>query len=484
VWSKTLKIATGLAGFIMLLAVICLPITSLPLLSRLMGGTMVAPPSVILAGLALVIWLPIYFIEKRPLPREFIPLAAFFGFALVSSFLSFFLLLPPYKFNSSTSEIIQAVLTLCIGITCYVAFSLWCVSSERITWLFRLVNLGGIAIVVWSFAQLFILFFHDHQYPTWMTNIQGVLSLRPLSTFAGARRANGFAFEPSWLAHQLNAFYLPYWLAATLTGYTAFGKRIWRISAENILLLAGMVVMLGSMSRIGLLTLFLIAAYLLLSMIRFISSRLSKGLTHSTLLIWGIGVGLVLLAVLLALGVIYGMSFVDQRIARVFTLHKIPSDWFALADRFSVAERFTYWMSGFYTFGKYPVFGVGLGNAGFFFSQAIPEKARALYEIIMLETQASIVPNVKSLWLRILGETGLVGFGLFVSWMITLWASAKYLQKQTDALGRTVAWMGLIALLALVGEGFSIDSFALPYYWISFGILTAASMHARLEGKK
>jgi hypothetical protein len=37
--------------------------------------------------------------------------------------------------------------------------------------------------------------------------------------------------------------------------------------------------------------------------------------------------------------------------------------------------------------------------------------------------------------------------------------------------------------LALVGEGFSIDSFALPYYWIAFGILTAASFAARREAQ-
>jgi hypothetical protein len=39
--------------------------------------------------------------------------------------------------------------------------------------------------------------------------------------------------------------------------------------------------------------------------------------------------------------------------------------------------------------------------------------------------------------------------------------------------------MGLLALLALVGEGFSIDSFALPYYWIAFGLIVAASFLAR-----
>ena len=175
------------------------------------------------------------------------------------------------------------------------------------------------------------------------------------------------------------------------------------------------------------------------------------------------------------------MSFLDPRLAAIFNMEKIPSDQFALARNLNFAERVSYWSVGFHAFGEYPLFGVGPGNAGFFYSQAIPTAARTLPEMLKIETQMSSLPNVKNLWLRLLGETGLAGFGLFAAWLIVLWSGAKFLQSQSTPFYRTAGWMGLLALLALVGEGFSIDSFALPYYWIAFGILTAASFAARRE---
>ena len=475
------KILTFLAGLCMALAVLFLPITSLPLLSRLMGGTMVAPPSVVFAGLALALWLPVILMQRQLLPREFAPLAAFAAAALVSALLSFFILIPPFKRQSSPGEMASALLTLVIGLACYAAFALWYTRKERFVWLFRLVNISGAVMLLWSLAQLYVLFLSGREYPGWMLSLQDALSTKSLLTFSYMHRASGFTFEPSWLAHQLNVFYLPYWLAATLTGTTAFGKRLWHISAENVLLVSGVAVLLGSLSRIGLLTLLLLATYLFFCFTSFLARRLAKRFRRPQAAALAIGAGLFLLYLLLAVGLVYGMSFLDPRLRIIFNMEKIPSDWFALARNLNFAERVSYWSVGFHAFGEYPVFGVGPGNAGFFYSQAIPTAARTLPEMLKIETQMSSLPNVKNLWLRLLGETGLAGFGLFAAWLTVLWSGAKFLQSRSTPLYRTAGWMGLLAVLALVGEGFSIDSFALPYYWIAFGILTAASFAARRE---
>ena len=44
-----------------------------------------------------------------------------------------------------------------------------------------------------------------------------------------------------------------------------------------------------------------------------------------------------------------------------------------------------------------------------------------------------------------------------------------------DLLKRTAAWMGCFALLAFILEGFSLDTFALPYIWFSSGLAAGAS---------
>jgi hypothetical protein len=96
---------------------------------------------------------------------------------------------------------------------------------------------------------------------------------------------------------------------------------------------------------------------------------------------------------------------------------------------------------------------------------------------------AAYLVNIKSFWVRLLAETGLVGFSLFAAWQAFLWGAGKFLRSNRSALMRTVGWMGTFAILAFIPEGFSIDSFALPYLWVSMGLVTAAVVLARREEK-
>jgi hypothetical protein len=70
---------------------------------------------------------------------------------------------------------------------------------------------------------------------------------------------------------------------------------------------------------------------------------------------------------------------------------------------------------------------------------------------------------------------------LFAAWQVALWQGSKFLRTNGSLLLRTLGWLGAFALIAFLAEGFSIDSFALPYLWISTGLLTAASVLARRQ---
>ena len=89
------------------------------------------------------------------------------------------------------------------------------------------------------------------------------------------------------------------------------------------------------------------------------------------------------------------------------------------------------------------------------------------------------MPNTKSLWVRILAETGLVGFAVFSGWYYLLWKSGQFSRKSMDPNIRMVGLAGSIVLFAFLFEGFSVDSFALPYFWFSVGLLSAAGSLAR-----
>jgi hypothetical protein len=57
-----------------------------------------------------------------------------------------------------------------------------------------------------------------------------------------------------------------------------------------------------------------------------------------------------------------------------------------------------------------------------------------------------------------------------------MFRSGRTLQKQSNPFFKTLGSMGTFMLIGLVLEGVSIDSFAMPYLWITTGIVTAATV--------
>jgi len=81
--------------------------------------------------------------------------------------------------------------------------------------------------------------------------------------------------------------------------------------------------------------------------------------------------------------------------------------------------------------------------------------------------------NIKCLWSRLLAETGIIGFSLFMV-LLVVSAFTSYEMTKSDHPGRrTIGFMGIFMLIAFIIEGFSVDSFALPYYWFTLGLVAA-----------
>jgi uncharacterized membrane protein len=97
-----------------------------------------------------------------------------------------------------------------------------------------------------------------------------------------------------------------------------------------------------------------------------------------------------------------------------------------------------------------------------------------LAEVRNLLYRTSGLLNTKSLWFRLLAETGIIGFAFFLAWLYVLVLSGIKLNQHTSRLLKTVGMAGIMVIIGLTIEGFSIDSFAMPYLWVSTGILSAA----------
>jgi hypothetical protein len=126
-----------------------------------------------------------------------------------------------------------------------------------------------------------------------------------------------------------------------------------------------------------------------------------------------------------------------------------------------------------------------LGNAGFYFPDKMPSFGWELVEINNMFYRWPALPNIKSLWVRIPAETGLVGFGLFLGWFYLLWQSARLARSSADPgdkdhpLLNTLGWAGSFAWIAFLIEGFSIDSLALPYFWFAMALISAVRTYER-----
>jgi hypothetical protein len=474
----TLKKAwAGLEVFLWGLLAVLLPMTSFPPIKRLTGADQVSPASgPILLILLLCSVLPLLWRERK-LPRAVVPLLGFVSAALISCALSIFLPIPSFRDAPILGNTIKALFTLAVGVSFYLAIVIWSLDSARAAAFLRWLNWGGLAVILWSCTQVGI-FYYLHIDPAWMQDLQLKLSTGGLFH----SRAAGFAFEPSWLAHQLNMLYLPFWLAAALRGSTVHRLRFGFLTFERVLLVGGLLTLWFTVSRVGFLS-FIFCLVLLFGMGLFrLLDRLkkiimSKSRSHRALVSFLVSLGLVL-GLLLAAGLLvfsggYVLSIVDPRMKTIFNISALRD--FSLlqyANQLVFAERVAFWETGWNIFNDYPLFGVGLGNAGYFFSEKLSYFAWGLTEIRTLMFHLNTLSNIKSLWIRLLAETGIFGFAFFISWLYVMLASALRLMKKPGLAG-TVGFAGLFVLVGMLSEGFSVDTFALPYFWVSFGIVTA-----------
>lgn len=489
-------------------ALISLPFTSFPLLVNLTGA-IVAPLAAIPVFFLILIWFIPYVLKRGFIPRESLPLILFILVALLASALAFFLDIPGFKGRTLPGQELRAMVTFVIGLAFYFSFSAWPQNTSRLQKTCQWLTISGIITVIWTLFQAYFIFVQADQYADWMIKIQEwVVFTSPYFATPGSR-VTGFTYEASWFAHLMVMLYIPLWLSATYQRTSAFKFRFLRLSMENILLVLGVGLFFLTSPRIGLISFFLIGVFIFikinLGILRrlvayvasrrwFQKSRVQASLRLSITLLTS-GLMLAIYTATLA-AVIYIASKRDWRMELLVSK---PPTWLeikafltlqesvllSLAHRLAFMERMVYWFTGWHVFNDHPWFGVGLGNAGFFALDQTPAIGWASFEIRALLFRLTHLPNIKSLWVRLFAETGLVGFSVFATWLVTLFRSAHLTLRSKQPTLQMVALAGQLSLVALIGEGFSIDSFAMPYYWITAGLIAAAgwAYRQRLSGE-
>jgi O-antigen ligase len=483
----SLKILDSISWIIWILLLITIPVTSSPLIARFTGDAPVSP----LAGLPLliltVLWLIPYLLRGGKIPKVAIPLLVFVIVVLVSSFRAHFLEIYPFKGFTVLGRELRSLITLGMGICFYLISALYPRSETKLRSSLRWLYFGATLLLIWSTVQAVRLPFIDNPPPLELARIHKYISIRDL--FRG--QVSGMAYEPSWFADQLVVLYLPLWLGSVVKGYSVFKIRWKRLTGEFLLLLWGIVLLFFSFSRIGLLAFFLsIGALLVVGSWSFVNNlarrkSVTSSLSHRQLrsiyfsLIMLIFLVVILLTVFLA-------AQTNERIGDILSINlgsiieseRLPF-FYNLVNNLEYAERLMYWISAFLLFSQFPFLGVGLGNAGFFFAENVPAFGLYLPEVLyILGSRHVAIANPKSLWFRLIGETGFIGFSVFAMFLLILLLGAIKMSKRSGLFAAVGVGAGL-GLTALVFEGFSLDTFALPQLWVVLGLLTAVMMQSR-----
>lgn len=455
-----------------MLLVCALPLSSVPLVARLVRSTSVAPASLLFLIPLVLLSVPLLFMQKSRLPFHAKPAILFFCFAALSIGLAFFRVVPDYKDQTLSAAALEGAVTLGLGFLFYMVSLSLPSSVSRVNKTLSILNWVGLVLIAWSILAVVIKQFVPALRPL-VNQVQALISV----TRVGRTRMTGFASEPSWLAHMLNLVFLAYWLAATVSRTSVHNWRLWKFSFENVLLVGGVIVLVGTYSRGGLAAFMLVIGFLFILLnLRFIRwlTRRTVGIRQRLLGIIS-GVGLLLIYAGLLVGGVFVLSKVDPRMEDVFTFSEnAENPLIKYADSLQFGDRVVYWQTGWNIFNQHPITGVGVGFSGFYFKENLPDAGWGLTETKDLLYRSNGLMNVKNIWSRLLAETGLVGFALFLALLFVSAATSIDMVRSELPARRTLGFMGLFMLISLLIEGFSVDSFALPYIWFTLGLTSAA----------
>ena len=474
--------ATRIIYFLWALALLTLPVTSFRWFPGLGEGTLVRP----LALYPLAVLLPLLLVQawrkkiSLTWAGAFVALSAFVLFAFFSA--SVGALIDPIALRGQTYDgrVIRALATLFIGIAFFIS-AVWMNKDEAdlrftVTWIF-----AGLCLdLAWSGLQAFT-FYTGLLDKEMVTHWQLAFSMREL---VRTNRISGLAYEPAWLAGQLATTFFPFLFAAVLTKYRVTSWR-W---LEPALLALSTLVILATYSRGGLLIAVGTSGLMTLifgrDVLRSLWAWFTGGFKERRFTSFIIRLSIIIAII----GVIAGaFLFLSQKnyFRRLWEINAESLSEY-LVD-INAGARSAYSVGALGAFEEYPLTGVGLGASGFYIYQNLPDWSLTTVPEIarQLTPESRLYPNAKNLYARLLAETGLIGFVLFIAFQLNILGEILSLLKRGEPWARFAAVAGVFAWLAVALYNFTQDSLTTPNIWIVSGIIVglvaksgAPSMHS------
>ena len=454
-----------LTRFLWAATLITLPVTSFRYFP-IGDDTLVRPlalyPLVLLLPLLLIQWIR----GQRPSPwvSELILLGLFTLFTLTTS--SFGSVFDPIPLRGQTyfGRVIRAWFTLVIGLSFFTSAS-WMNRNETdlkftVKWI-----LAGLCLdIAWSGIQA-LTFYTPLLDKVMVTHWQLAFSMREL---VRTNRISGMAYEPSWFAGQIATIYMP-WLFAALLNKTRLTRAKW---LEPVLFAITALLLLATYSRGGLLITVGVAGFVFLllgqSVLKNIWVWFILGFrAHALNLL--IRITLVIAVIAVVAGTIFFLGRKNYFRRLWETSANTISEY--VVD-INAGARGAYAIGALAAFDEYPLTGVGLGASGFYIYQNLPDWVLTTVPEIarQLDPNNKLYPNPKNIYVRLLAETGLIGFVLFLVFQLSVLGDALNALRGAGLL-RMLGIAGLFAWLAISLYNFTQDSLATPNIWLIPGVL-------------
>jgi O-antigen ligase len=457
--------AANISRFLWGAALFTLPVTSFRYFPFLGDSTYVRPLSLYPVALLILLLLIQLIRRKTSLPRmgTLTPLLGFVLIALTATSLGVLLDPLPMRGHEYIGRVLRAWATLVIGLSFFVAAAWMNRDEDDLRFSIKWLLAGFVVDILWSGVQS-LAFYTPLLKKVTVTHWQRLFSMREL---VRTNRVSGMAYEPAWLAGQIATVYLPWLFAALLTRV-----RVTRFKWLEILLLGfAVLLLLATFSRGGLMT--AVGA----SVLTFLVAGRAELLNAWTWFVSGFRGGgnwvLRLGALVLLIGGLVGAAlFLGQKgyITRLFTRADSVEE-FIIEN--SAGARAAYTFGGLGAYEESPLLGVGLGASGFYIYDHLPDWALTTVPEIarQLNPENRLYPNPKNMYVRVLAETGLVGFFVFVAFLFSVLGDALRALQSGTTVGRYLGIAGIFSWFAVALYNITQDSFATPNTWINFGIL-------------
>ena len=455
-----------LARVLWALVLVSLPVTSFRYFPFLGETTYVRPLAIYPLAILWLVLLLEWFRGRRTFPWSpgTVLLLGFVLLAVAATTVGRLLDPIPLHGQSYGDRSFRALITLGVGLSFFLVAA-WMSRQEEDAWFsFRWLLAGFGLTLVWSGLQA-VTFYTDLLPKLTVTNWQLAFSMREL---VRTNRVSGLAYEPAWLAAQIATLYAPVLLGLVLTGRHVTK---WRWLELLVLALALLAVM-ATFSRGGIFVAFVSAglAFLLAGRHALRSWRdwFSSGLRGGFVALAArLGILMALVAVLVG-----SFAFLSQKnyFRRLWEARAETIGQYVLA--INAGARSAYAAGALAAYQQHPWIGVGLGASGFHIYQNLPDwSLTTVTEIArQLSPENRLFPNPKNMYIRLLAETGIAGFFLFLLYQVTLLGDA--LRGLAPGNGyRFVAIAGLSSWLAIMLWNLTQDSFASPNLWIIPGIV-------------